>query len=164
MDPPNFFTSWLQTISQNFHVELDSEQKQTIYQQFCNAHESRTLDGSELEKFSTVASTISESLSHTLGTYNVLLESIHKEAQLKLEEILVETEFLMSAQEDKSQSKRKVHDQKSVDILTAWLTHHSHHPYPSPDEKIQLSCDTGLSEKQVDTWFANARRRKIAKK
>ncbi|KAH7392085.1 hypothetical protein DE146DRAFT_634265 [Phaeosphaeria sp. MPI-PUGE-AT-0046c] len=45
--------------------------------------------------------------------------------------------------------------------LRTWLRAHQDHPYPSPDTKRVLAQDCGLTEKQVTTWFTNARARKL---
>ena len=43
--------------------------------------------------------------------------------------------------------------------LKKWLYSHATDPYPSAHEKQELAKLTGLSQAQVKTWFANARRR-----
>lgn len=47
----------------------------------------------------------------------------------------------------------------SVNYLRNWLDSHRFHPYPTEDEKLILSQDTGLSNLQICNWFINARRR-----
>ncbi len=49
-----------------------------------------------------------------------------------------------------------------VRILKRWLALHSHHPYPSEDDKLMLQHDTGLSKTQVSNWLTNARRKRNA--
>lgn len=44
-------------------------------------------------------------------------------------------------------------------LLRNWLYEHTHHPYPSEDEKSQLAAQTGLTINQISNWFINARRR-----
>ena len=46
-----------------------------------------------------------------------------------------------------------------VRILKTWLDQHSHHPYPTNEEKEDLRARTGLSCLQISNWLANARRR-----
>uniref|UniRef100_A0A915HXK9 Homeobox protein unc-62 n=1 Tax=Romanomermis culicivorax TaxID=13658 RepID=A0A915HXK9_ROMCU len=60
---------------------------------------------------------------------------------------------------DWSKSKRSSLPKKSVDILRSWLFQNISHPYPTEDEKRQLSTDAGLNLTQVNNWFINARRR-----
>lgn len=63
--------------------------------------------------------------------------------------------------EDESPKKRKMLPEESTNLLKKWLLDHSVDPYPSKEEKNQLSDITGLSKKQIDQWFINARRRKM---
>jgi hypothetical protein len=53
--------------------------------------------------------------------------------------------------------KRRINFSKKVIIIlkTFYMTNQ----YPSKEEKIFLSNETGLSYKSVDQWFINARRR-----
>ncbi|KAF2756170.1 hypothetical protein EJ05DRAFT_92287 [Pseudovirgaria hyperparasitica] len=51
---------------------------------------------------------------------------------------------------------------KSVGVLQSWLDTHHDAPYPTADEKLELSAQSGLSIKQIQTWFTNARRRKLS--
>ena len=44
-------------------------------------------------------------------------------------------------------------------LLRSWLYDHTHHPYPSEDEKSALAAQTGLTLNQISNWFINARRR-----
>lgn len=48
---------------------------------------------------------------------------------------------------------------KALLILQDWLRVHRDHPYPSPEAKERLRDITGLSIKQLNDWFINARRR-----
>eukprot|EP01084_Bolivina_argentea_P109516 195781_1 len=43
--------------------------------------------------------------------------------------------------------------------LKAWLEEHHHNPYPMTRTKVWLSEITGMTVKQVSTWFMNARAR-----
>lgn len=51
----------------------------------------------------------------------------------------------------------------AIQILNAWMREHRDHPYPAKSEKAALQRSTGLTAHQMDTWFANARRRRKAK-
>jgi hypothetical protein len=44
-------------------------------------------------------------------------------------------------------------------ILFDWLLNHTTCPYPSLEEKVELMLASGLTIKQIDYWFSNARRR-----
>ncbi|QDS77625.1 hypothetical protein FKW77_002489 [Venturia effusa] len=49
----------------------------------------------------------------------------------------------------------------SLNILQDWLSTHLVHPYPNTTEKFTLSIQTGLTVKQVSTWFTNNRSRQL---
>lgn len=55
--------------------------------------------------------------------------------------------------------KRGIFPKVATNIMRAWLFQHLTHPYPSEEQKKQLSQDTGLTILQVNNWFINARRR-----
>ncbi|PWY90373.1 hypothetical protein BO94DRAFT_462894 [Aspergillus sclerotioniger CBS 115572] len=48
---------------------------------------------------------------------------------------------------------------KGAKVLRDWLYRNQHAPYPTEEQKAQFAQQTGLTEKQISTWFANARRR-----
>ncbi|KAI0390388.1 hypothetical protein F5Y17DRAFT_67565 [Xylariaceae sp. FL0594] len=48
---------------------------------------------------------------------------------------------------------------ESVKVLKNWAVTHSHHPYPTEEERETLQKITGLSKTQITNWLANARRR-----
>jgi len=48
---------------------------------------------------------------------------------------------------------------KALTTLKNWLTEHFQDPYPSPAEKIRLANEAGITLKQVQNWFTNARGR-----
>lgn len=47
----------------------------------------------------------------------------------------------------------------AVRFLRVWLSTHETRPYPQPGDVYLLKQQTGLDQKQIMTWFANARRR-----
>ncbi|XP_056312493.1 homeobox protein Meis1a isoform X1 [Danio aesculapii] len=61
--------------------------------------------------------------------------------------------------ERKNNKKRGIFPKVATNIMRAWLFQHLTHPYPSEEQKRQLSQDTGLTILQVNNWFINARRR-----
>ncbi|KAB0398451.1 hypothetical protein E2I00_014839, partial [Balaenoptera physalus] len=62
-------------------------------------------------------------------------------------------------QEPRQNKKRGIFPKVATNIMRAWLFQHLSHPYPSEEQKKQLSQDTGLTILQVNNWFINARRR-----
>jgi hypothetical protein len=48
---------------------------------------------------------------------------------------------------------------KALTVLKNWLTEHFQDPYPSHAEKLRLATEAGISFKQVQNWFTNARGR-----
>eukprot|EP00118_Oscarella_pearsei_P026183 m.309562 g.309562 ORF g.309562 m.309562 type:complete len:703 (+) comp46954_c0_seq1:157-2265(+) len=61
---------------------------------------------------------------------------------------------------DKPKTKRRgIFPKSATNIMKTWLFQNLAHPYPSEEQKRQLSQETGLSILQVNNWFINARRR-----
>lgn len=50
----------------------------------------------------------------------------------------------------------------ALNRLQGWLDAHQENPYPSADEKKRLAQECGITEKQVTTWFTNARARQLS--
>lgn len=50
------------------------------------------------------------------------------------------------------------------EVLTKWIRIHQENPYPNAAEKATLQETTGLDSRQLNTWFANYRRRKQARR
>ncbi|KAJ5679299.1 hypothetical protein N7462_007543 [Penicillium macrosclerotiorum] len=73
-------------------------------------------------------------------------------------------EIFPSVAENKEEQKEsKQFVRKGARILREWFHQRQELPYPSEEEKIQLSRETGFSQKRISTWFANARRRQKQK-
>lgn len=53
---------------------------------------------------------------------------------------------------------------RSVNILKNWLHLHLDNPYPTHKEKETLSQESGLSKRQIQNWFTNARKVRELKK
>ncbi|KAL2127072.1 hypothetical protein VTI74DRAFT_11375 [Chaetomium olivicolor] len=60
--------------------------------------------------------------------------------------------------EEDGQHKRRF-SRKAAKVLRDWFYRNQHAPYPTDEQKAAFAQQTGLSEKQISTWFANARRR-----
>ncbi|KAF1996538.1 hypothetical protein P154DRAFT_579791 [Amniculicola lignicola CBS 123094] len=50
----------------------------------------------------------------------------------------------------------------ALTTLQAWLDAHSDNPYPDAETKQQLAQQCSITEKQVNTWFTNARARQLS--
>lgn len=65
----------------------------------------------------------------------------------------------LKSKPDASKKTNSRFSRAAIKTLKDWLDEHQHHPYPSEEEKDQLSKTTGLRVTQINTWLANARRR-----
>ncbi|KAK1790130.1 hypothetical protein P4O66_013972, partial [Electrophorus voltai] len=52
----------------------------------------------------------------------------------------------------RNNKKRGIFPKVATNIMRAWLFQHLSHPYPSEEQKKQLSQDTGLTILQVNNW------------
>ncbi|XP_061639002.1 homeobox protein Meis3 isoform X2 [Phyllopteryx taeniolatus] len=57
-----------------------------------------------------------------------------------------------SDRERRNNKKRGIFPKVATNIMRAWLFQHLTHPYPSEEQKKQLSQDTGLTILQVNNW------------
>mmetsp|Transcript_6679 Transcript_6679/g.9239 ORF Transcript_6679/g.9239 Transcript_6679/m.9239 type:complete len:192 (+) Transcript_6679:17-592(+) len=71
-----------------------------------------------------------------------------------------EEETFEPEKESNPKKKAKTAIPKSaIAILKSWLFSHYLHPYPTEEQKLELSEQTGLTPGQLNNWFINARRR-----
>lgn len=59
------------------------------------------------------------------------------------------------------QGPRNSFPSSSVTPLREWFAQNQHYPYPNKQAKQELSRQAGLSLKQVNSWFINARKRRL---
>ncbi|KAJ2489965.1 hypothetical protein IWW47_005198, partial [Coemansia sp. RSA 2052] len=46
-------------------------------------------------------------------------------------------------------------------ILDEWTARNKANPYPTPQDKLRLMRETGLTKMQLKNWLCNIRRRKL---
>eukprot|EP00047_Mylnosiga_fluctuans_P017423 m.61363 g.61363 ORF g.61363 m.61363 type:complete len:228 (+) comp7072_c0_seq1:323-1006(+) len=110
----------------------------------------------------------------TLGLYETILASLtHRRT---MDSIVAEAEqaaaALMAApvtqlkrpcedaviQEQPAKNSRRL-PKHADQLLKKWLIAHTAHPFPDDDEKDELALRTGLTHRQLNNYFINARRR-----
>jgi hypothetical protein len=110
--------------------------------------------------------------SYVNGFINDLKRNLETNLQMMSEEIIdgIVRQDNSSLSEDSSiqdgskkiqkskKGKTKI-PKKALIILKNWLTDHFQDPYPSHIEKLALAKEAGISFKQVQNWFTNARGR-----
>lgn len=66
----------------------------------------------------------------------------------------------MATTKGRHQARRelKVH---YTNVLKNWIDHHTSHPFPTKEEKIELCEKASISERQLNNWFTNYRRRHL---
>ncbi|ELR23783.1 Homeobox domain containing protein [Acanthamoeba castellanii str. Neff] len=75
--------------------------------------------------------------------------------------MLSKSPHLHNEKADTAQRKRKRDNltQEVKEVMMAWINEHIANPYPTKEEKEELSLRTGLTTTQISNWFTNARRR-----
>jgi hypothetical protein len=76
-------------------------------------------------------------------------------------EVLSTSPLLHYEKADTTQRKRKRDNltEEAKAVMMGWINDHIANPYPTKEEKEELSLRTGLTTVQISNWFTNARRR-----
>jgi len=53
------------------------------------------------------------------------------------------------------------YSEETRELLEEWLLENKNHPYPQPEDLVMLMEKTGLSKRQLQNWFTNARKRNL---
>ncbi|BHF78067.1 Iroquois-class homeodomain protein IRX-5 [Sparganum proliferum] len=87
--------------------------------------------------------------------------SNNKQGDIDLKRLYGENDLVEagSVQENGLKRLKKGANRENTAVLRNWLDTHRLNPYPTKDERDLLAVITGLSQQQISTWFANARRR-----
>ena len=54
--------------------------------------------------------------------------------------------------------EKKTSKRRNPNVLIQWIEEHPNHPYPSKSDKQFLASQAGMNLRQLNDWFANARR------
>ena len=81
----------------------------------------------------------------------------HAPSALELQDDQVRSAYCRETTEDGQHKQR--FSRKGAKVLRDWFYQNQHAPYPTEEQKAAFAQQTGLTEKQICTWFANARRR-----
>ena len=113
-----------------------------------------------------IANGLSETVVQTL---NYMVETEFWQSLLKVQEVLGASRRPLARSPTKRSrsdkpaepraSKRVRYSEDVREELMRWLETHREKPYPTLQEKEEMSLRTGMSVQQVSNWFANARRR-----
>ncbi|KAI3387952.1 hypothetical protein SNEBB_004982 [Seison nebaliae] len=87
-----------------------------------------------------------------IGTMNEMNDHYHQQSHQL-------SSFISHKKNTVTNKKRGNLPKESVLILKDWLSKNRFTPYPTENEKEQLSTSTKLTRLQIDNWFINARRR-----
>ena len=81
-------------------------------------------------------------------------------ASLKLLKEALPAELAQSGGSTKK-SKSRLLNPNAISVMSAWYDRHVEHPYPTDDEKRDMSVQGGIGVTQVKAWFANKRNRTL---
>ncbi len=93
---------------------------------------------------------------------NALVDDFQRELEL-LDKKEVPKRGLEGETSTPAKKPRQTFTEKQVLILNNFLAQSIENPYPTEEEKIMLENETQLTRKQIDSWFTNARKRRVSK-
>lgn len=70
----------------------------------------------------------------------------------------MEKRALDFVEQEMESEPKKIRSRRSHSNLVQWLDMHKSNPYPTKVEKEQLAINSGMTIRQINDWFANARR------
>ncbi|KAF9367632.1 Homeobox protein pknox1 [Podila verticillata] len=62
---------------------------------------------------------------------------------------------------EKSTKARRQLKEHYTAILLKWINGHKSHPFPTKEEKVELCRQASITERQLNNWFTNYRRRHL---
>jgi hypothetical protein len=156
------YTRWLHQLP----FTLNQEQTEATFHSFYTVLGSFPQEQWEeiVDQFSEVIGQYLSTQERVAGTLTQELHGLMQQAEHVMENILQQTKRQRDCNSDPIMEKRrKTLDFEATAILTTWLNEHTNNPYPSKEEKTALALRSGLSDKQINMWFSNARRRYVNK-
>ncbi len=90
-----------------------------------------------------------------------ILESKKVKRTISISQVYGEKQ--LPPEKDELKKSRKNLSLENKVVLMKWLEEHKSDPYPTDEEKQHLKSVTGLSSKQLNSWFVNARSRYLPK-
>ena len=135
-------------------IEID-EQKQVLYNINAIKSENSSFSGESVEKDNfSVNSPTEESSEEKLNEYGEAINIMPSASSAS--DMLTES---LKGYPKKGLPKRQNFTDQQRKILNAYLQIHSHNPYACPTDIDHLKSKTGLSAKQIRTYFTNKRMR-----
>ena len=133
---------------------LDDNTKDTINEVF--QRDAHKLEESYAEKRKRLQQ-IKQAVNHQSDNLDLKLQIIYQEKYDKIVEILLDSlpKCVMTLSQKIEKSYR--HREEALAVLETWFSNNLEKPYPDENTKASLAEQTGLTKKQVETWFTNKR-------
>jgi hypothetical protein len=116
--------------------------------------------------------TVDDKFLTALNNLNYLLDNVHVDDRhilahiyvlldMKVRQVSTESALLKNIGNNKNRRLKNEQAEIKKNALMKWLEQNLDNPYPTQDMKFLLSSQTGMTIKQLDNWFINARRRVV---